>query len=795
MDDSSGIGSALGLFLGTADWPAALLRRPSDPPPAVSAPLNRFWQFCAVALAYHLACRIGLLFVPQALGDTIFWPASGLLLGLLLVTRRETWWITLAGAGAGNLSACLILGYPLAIMLGFTTAHLLESILGAILVERIGHRRAGLNGPHEVFVLYLVPILGACSIAAGFCAAAATWELGSAFWSGWLFQWLSHSLGVILVAPLIIAAATNWSLHRSLPVFNRFTWKYCLEVATQLSGLVIFSLLIHGAPLSRQHILLHRPFFILPLLLWAAIRFGPRGTSLSVLLVAVSAIAGVVHGTGPFAATSAPVPLQVLTVLAFAWVGSLSFMVLAVCIAQLKHREAQLREDDEALRRYAHDVEQARDRIERQAQELVAQAESLKSARQAAEAANLAKSQFLATMSHEIRTPMTAILGYAELLRDETNPQRCHEAAEIIQRNGDHLLVLINDILDISKIEAGKFSTQQLRVSPGELVNEVLDLMRVRALGKNLKLEASFDTPIPRTILSDPLRLRQILVNLVGNAIKFTRQGVVRVGVSFQQQEGMCFAVTDTGIGMSDEQIQGIFRPFTQADPSTTRRFGGTGLGLSISQRLAAMLGGHISVVSRPQVGSTFTLTVATGPLDQIPLTEYTAKQGNCPTDAVSECGTSESPVTNLAGSRILLAEDGPDNQRLIAHVLRKAGAAVTVVENGRQAVEICTLDNSLDGHLDPNPPFDLLLMDMQMPEMDGYTAVGLLRHKGSRLPVVALTANAMPEERQRCLAAGCDDYATKPIQRAALLKQLTDWAQPRQQRQRATKESLLLPS
>jgi PAS domain S-box-containing protein len=412
---------------------------------------------------------------------------------------------------------------------------------------------------------------------------------------------------------------------------------------------------------------------------------------------------------------------------------------------------------------------------------------NLAEAKRQAESASASKSEFLANMSHEIRTPMTAILGFADLLASEGDlgkaPRQRIEYIDTIRRNGEHLLSIINDILDLSKIEAGRMSVEQIATSPAALVHDVLSLMDVKAQSKNLRLTADFLTPVPATIQSDTLRLRQILMNLVGNAIKFTETGSVSIGVRCDLAAGtMRFDVTDTGIGISPEQIGRLFEAFTQADTSTTRRFGGTGLGLRISKRLAEILGGDITVVSTPGRGSTFTLTISTGPLaggttispEEASSVVSAPLAADAPADTPPPQPSNSQPVPPpalpLVGVRILLAEDGPDNQRLICFHLRKAGADVRTVENGRMAVETMTLDGTLDAELAEPPPVDLLLTDMQMPEMDGYNATRLLRAKGCRLPIVALTAHAMSDDRDKCLQAGCDSYATKPIERAALV-------------------------
>ena len=379
----------------------------------------------------------------------------------------------------------------------------------------------------------------------------------------------------------------------------------------------------------------------------------------------------------------------------------------------------------------------------------------LKNAQSEAVSASLAKSEFLANMSHEIRTPMTAILGYADLIAEsEERPggetQRM-EFVETIKRNGEHLLAIINDILDLSKIEANKLQIEHLPVRPEGIVQEVTQLMEVKAKGAGLKLNTMFASDVPHQIVSDPTRLRQILVNLIGNAIKFTEQGAVEVNVTRATGDSpkLRFEVRDSGIGMTDEQCESLFEAFSQADASTTRKFGGTGLGLRISRRLAQMLGGDIEVESEIGRGSRFTLTV------DAKETEAAASLGEtlARADLFDNAAKVKEP---LAGKRILLAEDGPDNQRLISFHLRKAGAEVTIAENGLLAVQLLCQDGDQRKPLLNTQPFDLVVTDIQMPVMDGHEATRLLRSKGFNRPILALTAHAMKTDEAKCFAAGC---------------------------------------
>jgi signal transduction histidine kinase/CHASE1-domain containing sensor protein/ActR/RegA family two-component response regulator len=405
--------------------------------------------------------------------------------------------------------------------------------------------------------------------------------------------------------------------------------------------------------------------------------------------------------------------------------------------------------------------------------------------RQKAEDASRSKSEFLANMSHEIRTPMTAILGFTDLLAEDGDiaqaPERRRDAIHTIRRNGQHLLTLINDILDVSKIEAGKMTVEHIPTEIHKIVEDVLSLMRVRTQAKGIGLSVVYGTEIPRSFRSDPVRIKQILVNLIGNAIKFTERGNVTIRVSFDpvgpHGGTLVLAVQDTGVGMTEAQLARIFRPFSQADETMTRTFGGTGLGLTIARRLAQLLGGEISVQSTHGKGSTFTVTLATG---HIPVGETWNPTG-ATVSAVPQVARPEE-LPSLSGVRVLLAEDGIDNQRLISFFLTRAGAALTVVDNGKKAIEALSMAIADGTRLIEPAPFDLVLMDMQMPEIDGYSATRRLRTMGCTLPIVALTAHAMAGDRQVCLDAGCDDYTTKPIDRVALITMCARWAnaQPR---------------
>ncbi len=436
--------------------------------------------------------------------------------------------------------------------------------------------------------------------------------------------------------------------------------------------------------------------------------------------------------------------------------------------------EDERRRTQEVLRTHALQLQEAKSAVERTAADLVRSMKELEESRQRAESATRSKSEFLANMSHEIRTPMTAIMGFAELLLDgATPPEERRTHLLTIRRNGEHLLALVNDILDLSKVEAGRVELERIEFAPADVLEDVRALMKAKLQEKRLALGIDFETPIPRSIRSDPVRLRQILVNLVGNAIKFTELGGVRVVAGFlpaaEKREARFYVrVCDSGIGMTEEQVARLFQPFVQADSSTTRRFGGTGLGLTIARRLAQMMGGDIRVESQPGRGSTFTVEIALrdegAPKLYDPRAERRAAQ------ATDGAAGKDAQHADLQGMRILLAEDGRDNQRLISIVLGRVGADVVLAENGRIAC-----DKALDAWR-AGRPFDVILMDMQMPELDGWSATALLRSVHYDGPIVALTANAMEGDHEKCLAAGCDDFASKPIEKARLLSSIERW-------------------
>jgi len=404
----------------------------------------------------------------------------------------------------------------------------------------------------------------------------------------------------------------------------------------------------------------------------------------------------------------------------------------------------------------------------------------LTEAKAAAEAGMRAKGHFLANMSHEIRTPMNAVLGFANIigrkLLERCLPEeraQCRESIDLITSSGNDLLTIINDILDFTKVESDQVEVESIPVSFSELIGNIHSIMRERLDKKgNLTLEFTNEGGIPEFILSDPTRLRQILNNLVSNAIKFTASGTVavRYGVEVTEKANMLFVeVRDTGIGLTPDQLSRLFQPFSQADSSLTRRFGGTGLGLSISKRLAILLGGDIRVISKVGQGSVFTVVL---PI-RLPSAEDIRNQnGKQHFEDRAATNTEKVELTEknpLSGFNVLVVEDGRVNQIVISAQLTEAGAAVSLADNGQIAIETINVRESAGS------PFNVVLMDMQMPVMDGYEATSRLRSNGYVRPIIAITAHALSGDCERTLEVGCDAYLSKPVNRDALVSTILE--------------------
>jgi len=388
----------------------------------------------------------------------------------------------------------------------------------------------------------------------------------------------------------------------------------------------------------------------------------------------------------------------------------------------------------------------------------------LRQSKEAAEVANRAKSEFLANMSHEIRTPMNAILGFTEVLRRGygQNEKNWQKHLHTIHSSGKHLLELINDILDLSKIEAGGLKVERIACKPHQIIRDVVQVLSIKAREKSISLDFEFATAIPETIQSDPSRLRQIVTNLVGNSLKFTEVGGVKIVAGCANSSShrqLTIAVIDTGIGVPEDKQQSIFDPFVQADTSVTRKFGGTGLGLAISRRFAQALGGDITLRSQVGQGSVFTVTIDAGPLDGV-----TMLQPNEALAASEDMAVAAKTRFQFPAARVLVVDDGEENRELVTVVLEEIGLRVDTAENGQEAVDKALRED-----------FAVIFMDVQMPIMDGFTATRQLRLHGLKTPIIALTAHAMRGFEQEILAVGFSGYITKPIDIDTMIQKLAD--------------------
>jgi signal transduction histidine kinase/ActR/RegA family two-component response regulator len=747
----------------------------------------------ATSAAIYVAAAQFRVFVAVANGTLpLVSPPTGITLSVVLLWGPAA----LPGVIVGALITYLIHGWPLAFVVTAAIGNALEAAIASYLL-----RRANVHMTFDRVVdVALLSVFAVASSAVGATiGVTALWATGATdlavprLWMAWS---VSDVLGMLIGAPAVVALV---SAGRHPEQRRRLEKVVAVAVVVAAAYIMFATNVFLGA--GRLPI----AYFMLPLVMWIAIRLGPRYTAIATLAVTTIAVAGTSAGLGVFGQGAAAERISQL--LAYLVLLSLSSMVLAAVGVerdratrrawqlnqelevrvrertdelakahdQLLERSLGLEAANRALEQQtsatraqqlaalnlAEDAQQAQQMAVRAERALAIQAEELRLARDSAQAATATKSNFLATMSHEIRTPMNGIIGMTDLLLESPLSAAQREQLVTVQRSGHALLAIINDILDFSKVEAGKLVVEWLPTELRPAVDDVMQLLRSRALEKGLELSVEYAPGVPDAIETDPGRLRQVLTNLVGNAVKFTGAGRVRILVDMDTNAKLRFRVVDTGPGIPAESQKHLFQPFTQLDVSTTRRFGGTGLGLAICRQLVDLLGGELGVISpahdRPAnggPGSIFWFSLpATVPAGVMRSPSRQATAAPVPSKQSSLC-------------RVLVAEDNPVNQMVIRAMLQKLGIEATLVADGRQAVDAVAAT-----------PFDLVLMDCQMPVMDGFEATRIIRDGSESRPViVAVTANAMAGDAERCRAAGMDDYISKPISVRELRRVLSPW-------------------
>ncbi|MFI7586967.1 ATP-binding protein [Spongisporangium articulatum] len=674
------------------------------------------------AVVYAVAVYVGRLSRLEGTSLALVWPAAAVaFVWLLWATGRGRRQLALSSLVLCSVAAAMnwLTGSAALVALALGAANVIQALVELTVVRRLGEGAWQLRRSRDLAVWVTACLAGSAAgalIGPAVLAATANadfWEVAGA--------WTLRNASNTFVFGAVILRLARWGVGELVPPRGQ-RLELCVGLLVLIGAYAVVFGFADGKPLA---------YTVLPLSMWFALRFSTTIAAAHVLVSAVLVIGLTMIGSGPFA-TTAPA-LRVLLAQAFVAVVGL------VALAQALHRD----ERDELL----HSLDAARRQADAQSAELAA--------------ASRHKSEFLAHMSHEIRTPLNGVLGFTSLLAGAPRDPAAPQWAEAADRAGRVLLTIVNDGLDLAKIEAGGIELEDVEFDLLAVVTDAVVPLQKAADDAGLALEVVAGERLQKERRGDPVRLRQVVTNLVANAVKFTHNGSVTVTVDAPGHE-VRIAVTDTGIGMSPEQVERLFTPFEQTAADINRLYGGTGLGLSIAQNLIQAMGGDIAVTSQPGRGTTMTVTVELHRNRGVPAPRAVAPQADpvVPSNAGAE---------GLAGLHLLVVDDNPTNLLLAKAMLRKLGITADVVENGEAAVVAAFATR-----------YDAVLMDRQMPVMDGLEATRLIRVRegetgGRRLPIVAMTASAFEEDRRECLAAGMDGFLSKPWRNDELVVVLAD--------------------
>ena len=708
--------------------------------------------FLGISLAYYGAAEISRILMSTPQDFTPIWPAIGIAIAAVLMLGNRALPGVFFGGFLGDIFAFFqgtnfnSAVTSLLAVLTIATGTTLTAWLGAFLVRKTIRNRHPFDRIHDVVKFLalagmLPPVIDATF---GTTSLYFVGKIpGNAYLRIWLIWWVSDTAGVFVVAPILLCFR-RWLQLNKIPikawgknsnfvnfkskiiqVFRQFNVGKVLEVIVLLVAMTWVNLNAFRGGYPIEYILI-------PLLIWSAFRFGQLGTTFLVFLVSTNAVLGTVRGLGVFAREDLNESFILLQ--SFIAVVVLTSLVLLAAIAERTRVETQLHS---ALDRLAQTNQELETRVKKRTAELEV-------AKEKAEVANQAKSSFIANMSHELRSPLSAILGFAQIMtRSQTLPNEHQENVSIINRSGEHLLTLINNVLDLSKIEAGRITLNQKNCDLHRLLNDIHDMFQLKAADQDLQLLLEPAPNLPRYIRTDEVKLRQILINLINNALKFTSAGGICLRSQSPDPSKIVFEVEDTGPGIAPEDLDKLFEAFTQTE-SGKQAQEGTGLGLSISRKFVQLMGGDMRVSSQVGRGTLFSFEIK---VEQVEATEVETQQVN------------QRRIIGLEPKqpryRILIVDDQPINRQLLVKLLSPFGFELQEVSNGKEAVETWETWQP-----------QLIWMDMRMPVMDGFEATQRIKATtaGQATAIIALTASVLEEERAVVLSAGCDDFLRKPF-------------------------------